>query len=429
MGDRDRTVTPGALLACARGRSDPSVPQVKGPPADKWRPLDTANAVAFVSYSSTTTVTPICLVLLARELQFSLTQAGLLEVMRSLFLVLLLLASAFLAGRWGKVRCLGTGAILIGTGMALYAVAPSYGFIALALTLVGIGGGLKEALINPLIQELHPGNSGKYLNTLNGFWSIGVLLTMLMGGDLLTRGVSWRFLVGFLGLLSMASGALYLLNRRERNTHTVRLAGTVFRDKVAILRSGRFWIFWSMMFLAGGIEGAYTFWSASYFQLELGTLPRAGGIGTACFAGGMIAGRFASGYWIRQHHLFHLLLGSAVLGLFTSFLIPLLDSVGWLFATMFLMGLAVACFWPSIQSYSVDRLPFDPTALFILLSCGGIPGFALLSWLIGWIGDNHGLRTALFVLPAAFLVLICAFLAERRLRPHARPPGKADGIT
>lgn len=393
-------------------------------PADKWGPLDTANAVAFISYSSTTTVTPICLVLLARELEFSLTGAGLLEVMRSVLLVGALLASAFIAGRWGKVRCLGTGAVLIGIGMLLYAAAPGYWVVAFALALVGIGGGLKEALINPLIQELHPHNSGQYLNRLNGFWSVGVLMTMLLGGDLLTRGLSWRILVGVLGVVSLSSGVLYLLNRRDRQPHTVRPVGTVLRDKVTILRSGRFWLFWTMMFFGGGIEGAYTFWSASYFQLELGTLPRAGGIGTACFAAGMIAGRFASGYWIPQHQLFRLLLGSAALGLLTSLLVPFIQSVGLLFAVLFITGLSVACFWPSIQSYSVDRLPFDPTALFILLSCGGIPGFAFFSWLIGWIGDLHGLRTALFVLPGAFLLLCGSFLLERSLPALHEDPAR-----
>jgi fucose permease len=383
-------------------------------PTDKWGPLDTANAVAFLSYSSTSTVTPICLVILARELQFSLTQAGLLEVLRSILLVGFLLASAFLAGRFGKVRCLGTGAILIGAGMLFYAFAPAYWVVALALSLVGVGGGLKEALINPLIQELHPQNSGKYLNTLNGFWSIGVLITMLAGGDLLTRGVSWRILIGALGLVSLLSGALYLLNRRHRHSRETRSAGLVLRDKLTILRSRRFWLFWMMMFLGGGIEGAYTFWSASYFQLELGTLPRAGGIGAACFAAGMIAGRFASGYWVPQHRLFHLMLASASLGLLSSLAVPLIDSPAPLFPALFLVGLATACFWPSIQSYSVDRLPFDSTALFILLSCGGIPGFASLSWLIGWIADSHGLRIALFLPTIAFLALLTTFLIERR---------------
>jgi fucose permease len=95
----------------------------------------------------------------------------------------------------------------------------------------------------------------------------------------------------------------------------------------------------------------------------------------------------------------------------------MVDGVGLLFSVMGVTGLAVACFWPSLQSYSVDRLPFDPTSLFILLSCGGIPGFAFVSWLIGWIGDLHGLRTAFYIMPVLFLLLVLCLLMERR-RAH-----------
>jgi len=72
----------------------------------RWGRLDTASAVAFLSYSSSASITPICLVILARELDFSLTQAGALEVLRNVVLLVLLLVSAFLAGHFGKVRCL-----------------------------------------------------------------------------------------------------------------------------------------------------------------------------------------------------------------------------------------------------------------------------------------------------------------------------------
>jgi fucose permease len=253
------------------------------------------------------------------------------------------------------------------------------------------------------------------LNFLNGFWSVGVLLTMLLGGDMLTRGLSWRIIVMVLGVVSLASGILYLLNRRERPQHVVQHSSSVLRDKVTILRSGRFWVFWLMMVFAGGIEGAYTFWTASYFQLELGTDPRAGGIATACFAGGMIAGRFASGFLVRQHQLYYLMLGSALLGLCTGLFLPLFDTVLLLFAVIAMLGLGVACFWPTIQSYAADRLPVDATVLFILLSCGGIPGFALVTWLVGYIGDAHGLRTAFMVLPALFIPLMGCFVAERML--------------
>jgi len=307
---------------------------------------------------------------------------------------------------------------LIGLGMLLYAAAPGYAVVALALALMGIGGGLKEALINPLVQELHPNDSGKFLNSLNGFWSIGVLLTMLLGGELLTQGASWRWIAAALGALSLLSGALFLSFRRHHPTPPVRGLGTVMQDKLRILRSPRFWVFWTMMFLAGGIEGAYTFWTASYFQIELGSLPRASGIGAACFAAGMIARRFAAAAWVKQHQLFPLLLGSALLGLLTGLLVPLIQSATPLFAALFVMGLVLACFWPTIQAYAAERLPVEPTALFILLSCGGIPGFATLSWLVGWIGDTHGPRAAFVVLPAVFVPLILCFVWERS-RPAA----------
>lgn len=380
----------------------------------RWHGLDTASAVSFLSYSSSATATPICLVILARELQFSLSQAGALEMIRNSTLALVLLTSAFLAGRWGKVRCLGFGGILIGIGLLLYALAPGYGVVALALGLAGLGGGLKEALINPLIQDLHPKDSGRYLNLLNAFWSVGVLLTMLGGGELLTQGVSWRLVIAGVGVLSLSSGGLFLWHLRRHPESVTTGAGHLLRIKASILRDRRFWAFWAMMFLAGGIEGAYTFWSASYFQIEFATSPRLGGIGTSFFAAGMIIGRLASGIWVRQHQLFLLLVSSAVLGLIVGFLLPLVPTVPLLCFLMGLMGLSLACFWPTIQSYAADRLPYDTTTLFILLSCGGIPGFACLSWFVGYIADAIDLRAAFLVLPVLFLPLIALFRLERR---------------
>ena len=50
-------------------------------------------------------------------------------------------------------------------------------------------------------------------------------------------------------------------------------------------------------------------------------------------------------------------------------------------------GLGIACLWPSLQSYAADCIPKDETMLFILLSCGGIPGYATFVWGMGWIVD------------------------------------------
>ncbi len=383
-----------------------------------FQALDWATAAAFLVYSSSVVVTPISLVMLARELEISLTGGGGVEGMRAALLVAALLASALVAARWGKPRSVGLSSIVLGFGLLAYAVAPGYGVILLAVAFVGAGGGVIEALLNPLVQDLHPRDSGRYLNVLNAFFSAGVLTTVLLGGELLTRGHSWRVIMTIVAVASLTTGALFLV--LEKHTPFVRAHNVVdvLGHKAEILRHPRFWIFLPMMFLGGGAEGALTFWSATYIQLHFGLTPRMGGIGTACFAAGMVIGRLVSGWLVPQRLLWHLIFGSAVFGFLVTLTLPFIASI-WIFlAALFCSGLAVACFWPSIQSYSIDRTPLESTSLFILLSCGGIPGFGAVSLIMGMIGDRASLNISLFVVPVLLALLAVLALLERRWRPR-----------
>ncbi len=375
--------------------------------------LDAACGMAFLAYSASAVITPVSLITLAHELDFGLLYGGLLESMRTVLIVIALLFSGWAAARWGKGRSLGLGSVALGIGLLGYAVTPGYGVLLLAIAVLGVGGGVIEALVNPMIQDLHPRNSGRYLNILNGFWSAGVLLTVLVGGDLLTRGVSWRWLTAGLGIFCLAVGAGFLALQR----HAAPEGGThldVWHRKLTVLRHPRFRRLWMAMFLAAGIEGAFTFWSAAYIQVQFAAAPRAGGIGTACFAAGMMIGRFAIGWLVGQHRLRRLILISAACGLLVSLAVPMARSVVQLSVLLFPAGLCVACFWPSIQSYAADRIPTDSTSLFILLSCGGIPGMSLMAWLMGWVGERAGLWWSFQLIPVGFLLLIICFGLERR---------------
>lgn len=381
----------------------------------KFHPLDYASALGFFTYASGATITPICLVILARDLSFSLAAAGSLEVARSFLVVASLLLSGVLAGRFGKVRSLGYANCLQGIGLLVYAVAPHYGIVLLAMGVMGATGGVVEALINPLIQDLHPANSGRYLNFVNAFWSVGMLVTMLGAGEWLTQGASWRYLLVGLALLSLVSGLLYLALGRHDARSTRLRTREVLGHKLEVLCNRRFLLFGTMMFVAGAAEGGLTFWSATLIQLHHGGLPRAGGIGAALFALGMIFGRIAAGLWISQRRLPDLLLGSTLLAMAVGFVIPFADAVGMVFILLFCAGLGIACLWPSIQSYAADRLNVDTTALFILLSCGGIPGFAAASWLMGIAAEQFSVATSFLLIPLALVVLAALLAWERRL--------------
>jgi fucose permease len=365
----------------------------------RFHPLDFAASAAFLAYAASATVTPIVLVTLSRELEFTLIGGGGLEVVRSGLIFATLLCSGFVAAHFGKARALGGSLLLLGAGLLLYSRTPGYAGLALALALAGVGGGVIEALLNPLVEELHREDSGRYLNIVNGFWSIGVLLTMVLGGEVITRTGAWRPILGVLSGFSLGVGGLFFLLRKIGPPRAKIPMTDVFLHKREILRSRGFWIFSLMMFFGGAAEGAYTFWIASYLQLVHGGTARAGGIGTAFFALGMACGRFVFGVVVPQKHLRGLIGWSAGAGIVISLVFPLL-APGWsLWLLFFLGGVSTACFWPSIQSLAVERLQLDATALFILLSCGGIAGFSFASWALGLIGETYGLARAFALRP------------------------------
>lgn len=387
--------------------------------------LDYAAALGMFVYAASVVTTPIILLRIAQELGFGLAEGGGIEAVRAGFLLAILIASGAAAARFGKTRSLGTGGLVLAAGLFTYALAPTYGVVLAAIVLVGLGGGILEALLNPLIQEEHPEDSGRFLNVLNAFFSIGVLTSVLVVGDLLTRGVSWRVLVSGIGVLAAASGALFFVFGHRNTSATASIEGVGSKDDAGkdvvslrsrmrvIVRDRRFWLFSIAMFCGGGAEGAFTFWSASYIQLNFGGLARAGAFGTAVFAAGMVVGRVASGHLVTQDRLRVLIVASAVLGVGASLGAWAVETMVSFMAVIFCAGLTIACFWPSIQSHAASSMNVDSTMLFILLSCAGIPGFGLVSWIMGLIAEAFDLRTSLLVIPLLLAALSAVMVASR----------------
>jgi MFS family permease len=378
--------------------------------------FDYAAFISFFSYASGSVVVPVVLVFLARDLGFSLEQGGLsaggaLHLGRTIPMVASMLVCGFLAGQWGKRRTLGWSVVLMGIAMGLCALAPSYGILFLALMIAGTGEGIIEGLATPFVQDLHPKEPGRYINFTHAFWSIGVLVTVLVTGALLSLGVSWRLIIGAMTVFA-ASGALTLLlparkgHQYPEHPEPIHWK-TVSAHAVAIVKIPRFWLFFAAMFVAGGGEFCLTFWCASYIQLNFTPAAWAGGVGTACFAAGMVLGRTGWGYLIKQHQLRKLIVLSALGGMLVTLCFPFLTQLWLFFGLLFLAGIATAPFWPSVQSYCADCLPqSDTTMLFILLSCAGIPGCGFFTWLMGYLGNHSGgLRHAFYLVPACYLLL------------------------
>jgi len=378
---------------------------------------DLAIFLTFICYAGCSVIVPVILEPLAKDLHFPLAEGGMtagggLHLGRSIPMVLAMAGCGFAAAHWGKRRTMGTALALMAAGIMTCAAAPVYGILLLALVFAGLGEGIIEGLSTPVTQDLHPDEPGRYINFTHAFWSIGVLGASLLAGAILTFGINWRVIIAITGALALIPALLFLLpaphSKQQFSDHQAEPIhwSVVLGQAKAILRHRHFWLFFAAIFLAGGGEFCLTFWCASFIRLEFAGSAWDGGVGTACFAVGMIAGRLGWGYLLKQHQLKELIVYSALGGTAVCLFFPWLHSLGRLFVLLVFAGLATGPFWPSIQSYCADRMPqLDTTMLFILLACAGIPGCGIFAWLMGLLGDWYGLRPSFLLVPGCYLLL------------------------
>ena len=373
------------------------------------RLLDVACSFGFVVYAATIVVIPICLLDMAEDLDFHLAGGGSLELSRSILLLLTLLFSGHAAAHFGKIRLLSGGAWIAAGGLLLFSFVNSYWMAMFCIMFVGFGSGMLEALINPMVQDLHPKNSGKALNIVNAFFSLGVLISSLLIGEVLTIGINWRSVFQFIALCTAIVAVLFQIGRGAALPRSYSSPAHV----ADILKRPRFWWFGVAMICAGAAESSFIFWSASFVRLQFTDSPRAGAVATAIFAGSMFIGRIFTGHIAEHIALRRIILLSAVGGAVVSIFVPFVSEMSTLYLLMALAGLFTACFWPSIQSFAADELPVDSTLLFIYLSCFGIPGVGLAGWLIGIVGDSMGIAAGFMLVPVFFIILFLAIWGEQ----------------
>lgn len=386
---------------------------------------DYAACLALMAYAISSMVIPMVLYRLADDLRFPLQDGGLglggaLQLGRSIPMVIAMLLCGFIAAGLGKARTTGIALLCMGAGILSCAIAPGYWILFFLIAFAGLGEGVVEGIVTPFIQDQHPEEPGRYINFTHGFWSVGILTIVLAGGWLLMKDVSWRYLVALAGAFAIIPALLYLLPDRKKQLKEgakTESFSQVWDHTRTILKMPRFWLFYAAMFLAGGGEYCLTFWTASYICMEFpGSDMLLAGIGTACFAAGMVAGRCGSGFFIKQHQLANLCIFMGIGAAVLTLPFPWIASLPLFFLLLFLSGVATGPFWPSIQSYSVDCMPkLDTTMVFVLLSCAGVPGCGFFTWLMGVAGDIVGIRYSFFLTPLCFIVMAFLLLIDKKM--------------
>lgn len=383
-------------------------------PPVAYRRLMAASVLCMILFGAVLVVLPVCQDAIGEQLHINLEHRGLLTSVRMAALI----CSLLIIGRFGEGRnkryFLSAGLLAIAAAQAWAAVSSGYGILMAAMVLSGLGKGAVEALVNPLVAQLHPKTSARALNIINGVFSVGLVTGALSAGQLLQTGHSWRVPFWLWVIPPIVCAGMFFTRRypqQERPSDTAAHEDDVPLHSVGrFLKLPLFWLLVVAMVLGGGCEAGLTSWAPNFAQKALNATPLGGAWMSAFYGAAMALGRFASGGIVGRTGAVRLMIISTVLCAVATLGLTFVRTVDTAYVLFALGGLFVACFWPTLLSVASDHISTGSTSLFSLLAAAGVGGCVIFPWAIGRLGDVFGLRLGMLVLPVS-MVLLLAMLA------------------
>ena len=143
--------------------------------------------------------------------------------------------------------CFAVGALIMMFAGSISTGAGVYDVIWLGALITGIGWGLVETVINPLIASLYPEEKTGKLNTLHAWWPGGLVIGGLLGVAMSGIGLGWQaklfvVILPALGVVALSVGVRFPPTERAA-------AGVSMGDMFRELLNPLFLILFASMFL------------------------------------------------------------------------------------------------------------------------------------------------------------------------------------
>lgn len=378
-----------------------------------------ASYLGYIVQAITINFAPLLFVTFRSEYKLSLSQISSLIVINFVTQLIMDVLSSRYVDKLGYRICAIAAQAFAFFGVLGLAVLPDVTepFFALAVCMVfcGIGGGLIEVIINPIVEALPMPSKSAAISMLHSFYSWGYLLTVL--GSTLFFAVAglanWRILSCIWAAVPLLCGLMFI----KVPIYELKAESEEKSSPEGLLKIRSFRPFLLAMICAGAAEQAVSQWASAFAESGLGVDKAIGDLlGPSAFALLMGAARL---FYALMHEKLRLLsyvtgstallLGSYLLTVFAPF--PALSLVG-----CALCGLAVGILWPGILSLAGAAVKNGGTAMFALLAFCGDVGCITGPAVTGFISDSFGGQLRLGYLVSALfpLILLLILLNGRR---------------
>lgn len=359
---------------------------------------------------------PLLFVTFQKEFGLSLSQLSVLIATNFITeLIIDFLCSKYVS-TIGYRRCVIIAQVMSFIGLVLLPVLPSImanKFVALIIATVfcGLGGGMIEVLISPIVEACPTKNKGGTMSLLHSFYCWGQMAVVLLSTIFFrTVGLdNWKMLSLIWAIVPLIDLVLFCFV--PINTLVEKSEESSFKE---LLGNKIFWILFIMMLCAGASEIAITQWASSFAEAGLGVEKWVGDlIGPCLFAITMGSARV---FYARASEKINLesgiLVSSCICVL--SYLvivfspIPIISLVG-----CAICGIGCGMLWPGSFSVAMRRIPKGGVPLFGLLAFAGDMGCLSGPVVAGFISDIFGgnlkvgfLFAMIFPITLALMVLL-----------------------
>jgi MFS family permease len=255
--------------------------------------------------------------------------------------------------------------------------------------LMGIGWGLVETVINPLIAALYPDDKTTKLNLLHAWWPGGLVIGGLLGVGMTSIGLGWQAklfvaLIPAVAVIALSIGEAYPPTERAA-------AGVSTGDMFRELSRPLFIVLFLSMFLTAASELAPGQW----VDFALSRTVHMPGILLLVYVSGlMFAMRHFAGPLVHKLSPVGLLWFSCLLAALGLVALSYASSpvLGMLAATLW--GVGVCYMWPTMLATASERFPRGGALLMGLMGTAGTLSIQFVLPLMGSIYDSKKLEVA-----------------------------------
>ena len=292
------------------------------------------------------------------------------------------------------------------SGVLLTIFAPSYGVLEAATFVVGLGNGLVEGVINPLIATVYADEKTHRLNMLHAWWPGGLIIGGLSAYALARLGFGWQLKMGVILIPAVVYGWMTVAQKfpaTERAASGVS-AGRMFQEA---LRPA-FLLLASCMVLTAATELAPNQWMESVLR----NIAHTPGILVLVYISGlMFVMRFFAGPIVRKVSPIGLMVACSLLSSVGLFALSYAYNAFTAFAAATVFGIGVCYFWPTMLGITSEQFPKGGALLLSVMGAIGNVAVDRALPLMGKIYDRYGAAQAFRYVTLAPAVLFFVFAA------------------